>query len=54
MWYHLILVFVLHQQLRYFHPYYQYAQISSKKLITVFLELPSLNKNSERESNHMP
>ena len=32
MWYHLILVLVLHQELRYLFSYYQYAQMSSHQL----------------------
>ena len=54
--YHLILVLVLHQELRYIYFYYQYAQMSSYQLqnSNIFPMFASVNKNTERESNPMP
>ena len=51
--YHLILVLVLHQELRYLYFYYQYTEISHVIDNDIFIMLPSGNKNSERESNPM-
>ena len=55
MWYHLILVLVLHQELRYLFLLSICTDelISAPKLMTVFPMLPSVNKNSEGESDPM-
>ena len=48
--YHLILMLVLHQELRYLFSYYQYAEMSSYQLQKsrhFFPKLLSANKNSE-------
>ena len=57
MWYHLILLLVIYQELLYL--YFYYVQIiictdeliSAPKTITIFPTLPFVNENSERESN---
>ena len=51
--YHLINVLILHQELRYLYFYYQCELISAPKIMTLFPVLPSVNKNSERESSSM-
>ena len=54
MQYHLILVLVLCQELRYLFPDICTEElISSPKKITFFPTLPSDNENSERKSNRM-
>ena len=55
--YNLILVFVLHQKIKIYLFLLSICTdelISAPKIMTFFHMLPSVNENSERESNPMP